>query len=119
MAVPITRAQLQEMERLAIQQIRDGEVERFKKEVYNDVLLAASFGERFKNIYVTHWVTLGKALMMRRNYNNNEVLQQDELNILLNTFNQILSEMFPDVDINIRYNNIEPYNQPHIHINWD
>jgi len=118
MVTPITRAELQGLERLTIQKIRDDELERFKKDVRHDVLLAASIGERFKNIYVTHWVTLGKALMLRRNYNNNEVLQQDELNILLNTCNQILSEMFPDVDISSRYNNYEPYNQPYIHIDW-
>ena len=83
MAVPITRAELQDMERLAIEQIRDEELERFKKEIRHDVLLAASFGQTFINIYVTNWVKLGKALMMRRNNNNNDVLQQDELNILL------------------------------------
>ena len=118
MAARMTRADLQGMERRAIEHIRDGELERFRKDVHHDIVVAESFGQRCTNIYVTNWVTLGKALMMRRNNNNNEVLQQDELNILLNTCNQILNEMFADVDISTRYNNYEPYNQPYIHIDW-
>ena len=36
MAVPITRAELQGLERLTIQKIRDDELERFKKDVRHD-----------------------------------------------------------------------------------
>lgn len=114
MAGPMNRAALQGMERAVIQELRDGELERFKKEVYRDILVAAGFGQTYKNIYVTNWVTLGKALMRRRNHNDNTILQQDELNTLLNTCKEILNEMFVDVDINVMYQ----YNEPYIHVNW-
>jgi len=114
MAGPMNRAALQGMERAVIQELRDGELERFKKEVYRDILVAAGFGQTYKNIYVTNWVTLGKALMLRRSYNTNEMLKQDELNILLDTCMENLKEMFLDVDINIIYR----HNEPYIHVNW-
>ena len=114
MAVRMTRADLQGIEGRAIEQIRDGELQRFRNEVHHDVVVAASFGQRCTNIYVTNWVTLGKALMRRRNHNDNTILQQDELNTLLNTCKEILNEMFVDVDINVMYQ----YNEPYIHVNW-
>jgi hypothetical protein len=52
--------------------------------------------------------------MLRRSYNTNEMLKQDELNILLDTCMENLKEMFLDVDINIIYQ----HNEPYIHVNW-
>jgi hypothetical protein len=66
------------------------------------------------NIYITSWVTLGKALMMRRNINNSDVLQEDELIILINTCLQTLTEMYEDVDITL----MDRDNQPYICVDW-
>ena len=52
--------------------------------------------------------------MMRRNINNSDVLQEDELIILINTCLQTLTEMYEDVDITV----IDRDRQPYICVNW-
>ena len=114
MPARITRADLQGMERRAIEALRDGELERFKTETRRDIGFSAGFGHTYMNIFITSWVTLGKALMMRRNINNSDVLQEDELIILINTCLQTLTEMYEDVDITV----MDRDRQPYICVNW-